>query len=175
MNPLDWSFPLAVTWLIMFGIILVRAGGTYLLGRLARRGIRRVDRIDAIMSGPKYRKAEAMIDRYGAPVIAVSFLMIGVQTVLNLAAGTSAMSYRRYVPALVVGGSVWALIYSTVGFIGFKTLAMAYASAPGLTIGVSVCFLLAVGGLIIGLKKSPEQEETGSESAPSKRAGSESA
>lgn len=159
MNPLNWSFPIAVTWLILFGIILARAGGTFLLGRLARKGIRRIERIDTIMSGPKYRKAEAMIERFGAPVIAVSFLMIGVQTVLNLAAGTSGMSYRRYLPALFVGGSLWALIYSTVGLIGFKALTTAYQAEPGLTIGLGACFVFAIAGLFIGLKKKDERTE----------------
>lgn len=159
MNPMSWSFPIAVTWLILFGVILARAGGTFLLGRLARRGIRKIDRIDKIMSGPKYRKAETMIERFGAPVIAVSFLMIGVQTVLNLAAGTSGMSYRRYLPALVVGGSLWALIYSTVGLIGFKALVTAYTTEPGLTVGLGACFVLAIIGLVIGLKKTDQQQE----------------
>ncbi|WP_166972393.1 DedA family protein [Brevibacterium atlanticum] len=153
MNPLNWSLPIAVTWLILFGIILARAGGTFLLGRLARTGIRKIDRVDRLMSGPKYRKAESMIERFGAPVIAVSFVMIGVQTVLNLAAGTTGMSYRRYLPALAVGGAMWATIYSTVGLIGFKALAAGYQAAPGLTIGVAVCFVLAIIGLVIGLKK----------------------
>ena len=160
MNPLDWSFPIAVTWLILFGIILARAGGTFLLGRLARRGFRKIERIDTIMSGPKYRKAEAMIERWGAPVIVVSFLTVGVQTVLNLAAGTTGMSYRRYIPALAVGGSLWALIYSTVGLIGFKALATAYSAEPGLTVGVGSCFVLAIIGLVIGLKKKDDRSET---------------
>src|SRR5690625_7000078 len=105
MNPLNWSFPIAVTWLILFGIILARAGGTFLLGRLARTGIRRIERVDRMMSGPKYRKAEAMIERYGAPVIAVSFLMIGIQTVLNLARSEEHTRYRRYLPSLDDGGA----------------------------------------------------------------------
>lgn len=156
MNPLDWSFPVAVTWLILFGIILARAGGTYLLGRLARNGIRRIDRVDRLMSGRKYRKAEAMINRYGSPVIALSFLTVGLQTVLNLAAGTSGMSARRYIPALIIGGSAWALVYSTVGFLGFQALARAYALAPGLTVGLVACFVLAIAGLIIGLKRKDD-------------------
>lgn len=160
MNPLDWSFPVAVTWLILFGIILARAGGTYLLGRLARNGIRRIDRVDRLMSGRKYRKAEAMINRYGSPVIALSFLTVGLQTVLNLAAGTSGMSARRYIPALIIGGSAWALVYSTVGFLGFQALARAYALAPGLTVGLVACFVLAIAGLIIGLKRKDDPAET---------------
>lgn len=161
MNPLDWSFPIAVTWLIMFGIIICRAGGTFLLGRLARKGIRRFDRIEKIMSGSKYRRAEDTIDRFGAPVVALSFLTVGLQTVVNLAAGSTGMRYRRYVPALAVGGSLWALIYSTVGFLGFKAVAKAYQAEPGLTVGLALVFVVAIIGLFIGLRKdrTPAEEE----------------
>ena len=161
MNPLVWSFPIAVTWLIMFGIIICRAGGTFLLGRLARKGIRRFDRIEKIMSGPKYRRAEDTIDRFGAPVVALSFLTVGLQTVVNLAAGSTGMRYRRYVPALAVGGSLWALIYSTVGFLGFKAVAKAYQAEPGLTVGLALVFVVAIIGLFIGLRKdrTPAEEE----------------
>ena len=161
MNPLDWSFPIAVTWLIMFGIIICRAGGTFLLGRLARKGIRRFDRIEKIMSGRKYRRAEDTIDRFGAPVVALSFLTVGLQTVVNLAAGSTGMRYRRYVPALAVGGSLWALIYSTVGFLGFKAVAKAYQAEPGLTVGLALVFVVAIIGLVIGLRKdrTPAEEE----------------
>lgn len=163
MNPLNWSFPLAVTWLIMFAIIIVRGGGTFLLGRLGRRGIRRFERIDTIMAGPKYRKAESTIDRFGAPIVALSFLTVGLQTVVNLAAGTTGMRFRNYIPALAVGGSLWALIYSTVGVIGFKALSAAYAAAPGLTVGLGVCFVMAIGGLIIGLRGKTEPAEADAE------------
>ncbi|WP_423059225.1 DedA family protein [Brevibacterium linens] len=166
MNPLDWSFPIAVTWLIMFGIIICRAGGTFLLGRLARKGIRRFDRIEKIMSGSKYRRAEDTIDRFGAPVVALSFLTVGLQTVVNLAAGTTGMHYRRYVPALAVGGSLWALIYSTVGFLGFKAVAKAYQAEPGLTVGLALVFVVAIIGLVIGLRKDrTPAEEAASASA----------
>ena len=161
MNPLDWSFPIAVTWLIMFGIIIFRAGGTFLLGRFARKGIRKFDRVEKIMSGRKYRRAEDTIDRFGAPVVALSFLTVGLQTVVNLAAGTTGMRYRRYVPALAVGGSLWALIYSTVGFLGFKAVAKAYQAEPGLTVGLGLVFVVAIIGLFIGLRKDriPAEEE----------------
>lgn len=171
MNPLDWSLPIAVTWLILFGIILARAGGTYLLGRLARKGMQRIDRVERIMSGPRYRRAEAMIERFGAPVVAVSFLTVGLQTVVNLAAGTTAMSARRYVPALILGGSLWALIYSTVGLIGFRALAMAYAAAPGLTVGLGVFFVLAIAGLVIGLRRGDGSPKSGDGEDPDETPG----
>src|SRR5699024_9538667 len=74
------------------------------------------------------------------------------------------MSYRRYLPALAVGGAMWATIYSTVGLIGFKALAAGYQAAPGLTVGLAVCFAVAVVGLVIGLKKPHETSGAAAES-----------
>ena len=175
MNPLSWSFPIAVTWLIMFGIIIVRAGGTFLLGRLARRGIRRFERIERIMAGAKYRRAEATIDRCGAPVVALSFLTVGLQTVINLAAGTTGMRYRRYLPALAIGGSVWALIYSTAGLMGIRALIDAYAVEPGLTVGLCACVLMAIGGLFVGLRDPRPRSEVRQELEPSREEGAQTA
>ncbi|SII95612.1 SNARE associated Golgi protein [Mycobacteroides abscessus subsp. abscessus] len=133
--------------------------------------MQRIDRVERIMSGPRYRRAEAMIERFGAPVVAVSFLTVGLQTVVNLAAGTTGMSARRYVPALILGGSLWALIYSTVGLIGFRALAMAYAAAPGLTVGLGVFFVLAIAGLVIGLRRGDGSPKSGDGEDPDETPG----
>src|SRR5699024_11163575 len=77
-------------------------------------------------------------------------------------------------PALAVGGAMWATIYSTVGLIGFKALAAGYQAAPGLTVGLAVCFALAVVGLVIGLKKPHETSEAAAESETSIGPGAES-
>lgn len=158
MNPFDWSLPIGITWLILFGIIIVRAGGTFLLGRLARKGMTRIDRVERIMARPKYRRAEELIDRWGAPAIVLSFLTVGIQTVVNLAAGTSGMRWRSYLPALAGGGSLWALIYSTVGLVGLTSLGRAFVREPGLTIGLGACVCLAIGGLVVGLRRTDDGE-----------------
>src|SRR5699024_8211939 len=66
-----------------------------------------------------------------------------------------------------------ATIYSTVGLIGFKALAAGYQAAPGLTVGLAVCFVLAVVGLVIGLKKPHETSEAAAESEASIGPGAE--
>lgn len=53
-------------------------------------------------------------------MVALSFLTVGFQTLVNLAAGAARMPLRRYLPAMVVGGIAWAFLYATAGFVGFE-------------------------------------------------------
>lgn len=137
MDPTTWNLPLALVWLIMYGIILCRAGLTYVLGRLTRGGLTKSPRIRALLASQKYARAEERVNRWGAPVVAVSFLTVGFQTLANLAAGTTRMPWLRYLAALAIGGAAWATVYSLVGFAGFRAIMLAYERAPVLTLIVA--------------------------------------
>ena len=146
MDPTSWNLPLLLVWCIMYGIILCRAGATYALGRLARGGLSKSPRVARMLASEKYARAEERVNRWGAPVVAASFLTIGFQTLANLAAGTTRMPWLRYIAALMVGGAAWATVYSLVGFAGFRAIALAYERAPVLTVSVG-----AVAALILVL------------------------
>ncbi len=96
------------------------------------------------MATPGYRRAADRLNRWGAPVVAASFLTIGVQTAINLAAGANRMPLVRYIPATVVGSTAWAFLYGTVGFVGFEALALLWEHSPAIAIAAGVA---AVGGL----------------------------
>ena len=134
-------FPLAVT--ALFVIVLLRAGGTYALGRVARSGASRT-RVQRLAESPRFKRAQELLVRWGAPVVVLSFLTVGFQTLVNLAAGVGRMPLRRYLPALVIGGALWAFLYATVGFVTFAALARLYQLSP---VGAVVGGLVLVGGL----------------------------
>src|SRR5690606_11553143 len=83
------------------------------------------------------------IHRWGPAAVTVSFLTVGIQTVVNLAAGYLRMPLGRYLMALTLGCLLWAAIWTTVG------TAVVY--------GAILLFLLdpaalgAAGALAIGL------------------------
>ncbi|MEI2712167.1 MAG: VTT domain-containing protein [Nocardioides sp.] len=107
----DW--PIAATWVFFLGGSLARGTALYWMGR----GARTVDsRWRGLLDRPSVRRAERVVARFGAPLVAASFLTVGVQTAVNVAAGGLQMPGRRYVPALVVGSMAWATIYTTVGW-----------------------------------------------------------
>ncbi|CAM5622047.1 MULTISPECIES: DedA family protein [Streptomyces] len=131
----------------LYVIVLLRAGGTFAVGWLAGAGARR-SRFAARTSSAKFRRAERAIQRWGAPVVAVSFLTVGFQTAANFLAGSMRMPLSRYLPALFVGGAAWALIYATAGFGVLKGLGRLFAEQTAFGVAGVVVLLLAVGGSV---------------------------
>ena len=75
-------------------------------------------------------RASRIVNKWGAPVVAFSFLTIGFQTACNAAAGLTGMPLRRYLPALAVGGFAWAIIYATVGLVAGAARARCGTDGP---------------------------------------------
>lgn len=141
MDPTQWNAPFPVIVGAMFVIVFCRAGGTYLLGRAAASGAKRNPRIARLMASERYQHATRRVNEYGAPVVALSFLTIGFQTLANLAAGATRMPATRYLPALTVGGVMWALLYSAIGVAGVDLFGRLFALSPLLAIGAAVVLI----------------------------------
>ena len=135
-------FPLAVG--ALFVIVTVRAGATYALGRAAHAGAERT-RLRRMLASARFDRAHVLVTRWGAPVVAASFLTVGIQTLVNLAAGVTRMPLRRYLPALAFGGLCWAVLYATVGLLTFSALRELYALSP---VGAVLLGVGLVGGLM---------------------------
>ncbi len=144
MNPFAWDAPWIVVALGLFVIVMLRANGTYWLGRAIAAGTART-RARRLMDSPGYVNATKWINTWGAPVVSISFLTVGVQTLINLAAGASKMPLRRYLPAVSVGCAIWAAIYATVGVLSWQAFIVVYRRWPvaALTVAVAVVGLLA--------------------------------
>ena len=139
-------FPLAVT--ALFVIVVLRAGGTYALGRAGRSGAART-RVQRLIESPRFVRAQDLVNRWGAPVVVLSFLTVGFQTLANLAAGVSRMPLRRYLPALAIGGLLWAVLYATVGLLTFSGLAHLYGISPlGAVLG-GIALVAGLTGFVV--------------------------
>jgi len=146
-DPTQWDVPFPVIVAAMFLIVFLRAGATYLLGRAAAAGAERT-RIATLMESPGYRRATRLTHEYGAPLVAVSFLTIGFQTLVNLAAGATRMPLHRYLPALLVGGVMWALLYSAIGIVGVDLLGRLFEYSPPLAVGALAAIVGGYAGFI---------------------------
>lgn len=132
----------------LYVIVLLRAGGTFAVGWLAGAGARR-SRFAERIPAAKFRRVETAIQRWGAPVVAVSFLTIGFQTAANFLAGSMRMPLSRYLPALFVGGACWALLYATAGVGILEMLGKLFAEHTALGVGGVVALVLAVCGWVV--------------------------
>ena len=124
MDPTQWNVPYPLVVAALFVIVMLRANGTYWLGRAASAGARHT-RMAKVMDSPGYLRATQRIDAYGPPVISLSFLTIGFQTLANLAAGATRMSLRHYLPAATIGSVLWAFLYATLGTVGVEPVVRA--------------------------------------------------
>jgi len=140
-----WPYPVAVATLFL--VALLRAGATYALGRAAQQGARRT-RISHAMAKPGFARVQDLVARWGAPLVAVSFLTVGLQTLVNLAAGVTRMPLRRYLPALAIGSLIWGFLYATVGLATFSAWRTLYERSPILTVTITTVLLAGLAGYI---------------------------
>jgi membrane protein DedA with SNARE-associated domain len=148
MDPTQWNAPFPVIVAALFVIVMARANATFWLGRLGSAGVRRT-KLAKLMDSPGYVHASERIDAYGAPVITLSFLTIGFQTLANLAAGATGMKLRHYLPAVAVGGLAWALLYATIGTVGLDLFAKLYEFSPVLAIGCVALIAITIASYVI--------------------------
>lgn len=152
----DWPFPLAVT--ALFVIVMARANGTYWLGRGVRHGAGRT-RLARLLASPAYQRAERLVARWGAPAVTVSFLTIGVQTMINAAAGATRMPLRRYLPAVTIGCVVWAFVYATVGAVTLEALLVVHRVSPvGFWVLLAALVATIAVLVVVNLRRSQAEE-----------------
>lgn len=141
-----WPYPAVVATL--FVVVMLRANATYWLGRAAQRGVRRT-RAERLLSAPSFRRAERVVDRWGAPVVSLSFLTVGFQTLVNLAAGLTRMPLRRYLPAVTAGGILWAFLYATVGFVTLEAWGLLWDRSPVVAVIVLAVIFAALAVFVV--------------------------
>lgn len=113
---MDWlrDAPFGWAYLFLFLLAMARANTTYWIGRGVVSGVSH-SRFERFLEGPIYLRARRFVARWGILAVPLSFLTVGIQTAVNASAGMSRMPLSRYLPAVVVGCLLWALIYATVG------------------------------------------------------------
>ncbi len=150
------DIPVAAAYLFLVAVAFLRGGATYAVGRLARKAGTRADRTRHLLERPGMARAEQVVGRWGAPVVAVSFLTVGFQSLVNAAAGVLQMPLRRYLPGLLVGALIWAGIYVTIGI---AVLQAWMASENGLWLLGAVVAVALVAGLTVLLRRRWRQTD----------------
>lgn len=151
-----WPFPLATG--VLWVIVVARTGAMYAVARAARSGAGHT-RVSRIFDTQAFRRAEQLMSRWGAFAVVAGFLTIGLQTMINLAAGAARMPLRRYVPALSVGGLLWAVLYAAVGGVAVQAWWSLFAAQPVIAVAVLV---LVIGALVVGVVRALRGTRPGS-------------
>ncbi|MBT2584351.1 VTT domain-containing protein [Arthrobacter sp. ISL-95] len=148
------SLPFGVALAALFAIVMIRVNATYWIGRGAVAGFAHT-RFGKSLERPKAARAQALIQRWGPYAVVLSFLTIGLQTAINLAAGAARMPLRRYLPAAIAGSVLWALLYATIGLAALEAwLAVAAASPVGAGLGAVALAVIVVWVVVARKRRS---------------------
>ena len=161
--------PFWVVYATLLVVILLRAPTTYWIGRGLGAGMLR-SRIGERL-GPRLDQAKERIDRYGAPVVTLSFFTVGMQTAINFSAGVVRMAFPRYFAAAFVGGLAWAGLWGSVisGLVG--AWVALFLNSPWTALGMVVLAAVLVGTLVVRARRRAARrqadaaEEAGSRDA----------
>jgi membrane protein DedA with SNARE-associated domain len=139
------SQPFAIAFICLTIVAMVRSQCTYWVGRLVRAGVLRASWAQRLASEGA-AKARDKLERWGWPLIPVSFLTVGFQTAVNLSAGLIGWRWWRYTLAAVPGWLMWGAVYAAGGLAVFAAIAAMAAASPMLAVATiqTVAILICV-------------------------------
>jgi membrane protein DedA with SNARE-associated domain len=146
------GMPFGITVAALFLIVLLRAQATYWIGRGVIAGALRTRFADKL-TGPRTTRAIGLLNKWGPPVITVSFLTVGFQTVANAAAGLIRMPWVRYTIAMVIGCVMWAFIYATIGFAALDAATVLATHSPWLLVAVIVIMAAVIVAWVMARRR----------------------
>ncbi|WP_262106786.1 DedA family protein [Arthrobacter sp. Marseille-P9274] len=132
--PLGWAI------LALFCGAMVRSNATYWLGRGAAAGARRTS-LEKHLDSPVMKRAERLMDRFGPFAVTLCFLTIGLQTAVIASAGIARMHLVRFLPAVVAGSIIWAVVYATVGLAAVAAWLGLVLASPAAAVVIAILLL----------------------------------
>ena len=135
------SLPYPWVFLLFWCLAMMRSHTMYWIGRGITAGTAR-SRWVSLVESPVYARAQAWSARWGVLAVPVSFLTVGIQSVIQLSAGVARMPLRRYVAATAAGAIAWAAVYTTIGM----AILTAWLTGPT---GRLICLLMLTALVLV--------------------------
>ena len=150
--------PFGVLYGFLLVVVFLRAQGTYWVGRAVAAGVLRT-RWSHHFTGPRVTRAIGSIERWGWPIIPLSFLTIGFQSAVNAGAGVIRMRWVRYTLAMIPGCLIWALVYSLGGLAAFRGAVALAAHSPWALAAAGILLAIAVTAVVLRVRRRRGERE----------------
>jgi membrane protein DedA with SNARE-associated domain len=140
-----WPF----AWIYVFFVagVALRSQSLYWLGRGVTAGAVRT-RWAVLLEGARTQRAVGTIERWGMPVVPLSFLTVGLQSAVHGACGLLRLRWLRYTLWSVPGWLVWALVWAGGGTAALWA-AVELATRSPWTLGAALVALAAGAGVVL--------------------------
>ena len=158
------GLPAYVVIPLLWSGALIRSNATYWVGRgavqgagalwrRARPGVAAVPalRVGVGRAGRVARLrplATRLIRVFGPAAVVCGFCTIGLQSAIMASAGAVKMPLRRFIPASIVGGLIWAILYATVGLAVFEAWFLAVAGSWWGALALLAAAVAVIGAMV---------------------------
>jgi len=150
--------PFWIAAIALTAVAAVRSQSTYWVGRAVRAGLLRGKWAQRLQSD-RINNAIARLERWGWPLIPLSFFTVGFQTAVNLAAGLIGWRWLKYTLAAIPGWIAWGIVYATGGLAIFAGLWALVTRSPWLAGAVVAAVAVAIW-LVVWRRKVRRRQET---------------
>jgi membrane protein DedA with SNARE-associated domain len=135
------------TGLVALACVVLGDSLSYGMGYYARGPI-----LNRFQKSERWMQAESTFNRWGGmAVVWTRFLITGIAVPVNLIAGTSGFSFRRFFIYDLIGESVWIFVYGGLGYLfgsQWESVSNILSNISGLTLGL----VLLVIGIWLGMR-----------------------
>lgn len=159
----DWLHENLPFFILMLTVAVIRSQVIYWLGRavpaLAQKygkTSERIAKMDAWLRGDQVRRGTEILERWGIIVIPLSFLTIGIQSLIQAAAGMARMRWWLYTLASIPGVVAWAIIYGLGLSVGWHTTA---AALSGNRWAITALVTVALTIIVVRARKKSRGED----------------
>ncbi len=111
----------------------------------------------------RLRQVESYFQRHGGKTILIGRFIGLVRALAPFVAGSSGLSYRRFVPFSVIGCGVWATLFTVLGFVFYRSFDKVAGTAGKATFafGVAVAVIVAVVHVVRRLRREEDRQRLG--------------
>lgn len=126
---------------------------------------RRLGRGFLVKHGPKLkidekrlRQVESYFQRHGGKTILIGRFIGLVRALSPFVAGSSGLSYRRFIPFSVIGCGLWATLFTVLGFVFYRSFDRVAGTAGKATFAFGVTVAVIVGVVYVVRRLRREEE-----------------
>ena len=126
---------------------------------------RRLGRGFLVRHGPRFkidekrlRQVESYFERHGGKTILIGRFIGLVRALAPFVAGSSGLSYRRFIPFSIIGCGVWATLFSVLGFVFYRSFDQVAGTAGKATFAFGVTVAIVVGVVYVVRRLRREEE-----------------
>jgi membrane protein DedA with SNARE-associated domain/membrane-associated phospholipid phosphatase len=128
---------------------------SFFIGRRLGRGFLEKHGPRVKITHERLEQVESYFDRHGGKTILIGRFIGLVRALAPFIAGSSGLSYRRFIPYSIIGTGLWATVFCTLGYIFWRSFDRVahYAGQAIFGFGVTVAVIV---GIVVAYKRRAE-------------------